>query len=334
METIVASAPSRVILTGEHFVVYGAPALVVPVEVRNAVSISEGQGELRVEMESRLGTASAYPDGSFLGSRIMRPYAQIVARACKKAALPRPLIAWFDIKSPRGMGASTSLALAFAAALYSALGLVPGNDELFACAQESDRLAHGKAPSGMDAKAILEGPVKVRKGFAPLRFEFKPMAAELPHGTTLLFVDTAKGEWSTRTTMYAKFAASHGINKKPEELSAQERERIVLPFLSVYDSIVAELKKDGDAEALGSALRDNHELLKNAGLSTPEIEEVIETARANGSLGEKITGKGGVGGSVLILTETGNRRKLAEAVQKKGFRVLEAPISQGGVELK
>ncbi|MEM3030572.1 MAG: hypothetical protein QXH27_02445 [Candidatus Micrarchaeia archaeon] len=334
MEKILASAPSRVILTGEHFVVYGAPSLVVPVEVRNAVSISEGQGELRVEMESRLGTASAYANGSFLGSRIMRPYAQVVTRACKKAALPRPLIAWFDIKSPRGMGASTSLAVAFAAALYSALGIVPGVDELFQCAQESDRLAHGKAPSGMDAKAILEGPVKVRKSFAPLRFGFEKKEVELPLGTTLLFIDTARGEWSTRTTMYAKFAAAHGINKKPEELTPEEREKIVLPFLSVYDTVVAELRKDGDAAALGDALRDNHELLRNAGVSTPEIEDAISAARENGSLGEKMTGKGGVGGSVLILVKEENKRKVAEAVQKKGFRVLEAPIGRGGIEVK
>jgi len=334
MEKILASAPSRLILTGEHYVVYGAPSLAVPVEVRNEVSIEEGEGELRVEMESRLGTASAYPNGSFLGSRIMRPYAQVVARACKRAPLPNPLIAWFEIKSPRGMGASTSLALALAAALYDALGVVPGVDELFQCAQESDRLAHGKAPSGMDAKAILEGPIEVRKGFAPLRFEFTRRAVELPRGSALLFVDTAKGEWSTRTTMYGKFAAAHGVTKKPEELSADERKRIILPFLPVFDRIKAELKGEGDAAALGEAFRANHELLRNAGLSTPEIEEVVSVARENNALGEKITGKGGVGGSVLVLVLEKEKARVRAAIEKRGFRVIEAPIGSGGVAVR
>ena len=86
----------------------------------------------------------------------------------------------------------------------------------------------------------------------------------------------------------------------------------------------------GDYEAVGHAMSENHLLLRNLGVSSPELETLIQAA-APSSLGVKLTGAGG-GGCMVALTR--NPKQTSEAIELAGGRALISHLGNEGVRLE
>ena len=86
---------------------------------------------------------------------------------------------------------------------------------------------------------------------------------------------------------------------------------------------------DGDYEAVGHAMSENHILLRNLGVSSPELESLIRAA-APTALGAKLTGAGG-GGCMVALTR--HPKQTSEAIELAGGRTLVSKIGNTGVRL-
>jgi hydroxymethylglutaryl-CoA reductase len=297
------AAPGKVILFGEHAVVYGQPAV--------AASLGHGLG----------ATAEPDPDGPVLlipawghhGLRI-RPdaagrdfdaIARGFAAALDAAGLGRPKVAvTIDGELPLGVGLGSSAA--FAVSLLRALGSFRHDpfDEpaLLDAAAEVEAVFHGTA-SGLDHTVVTHGGcLRYQRGGAPA-FVPVPLAARIP-----VVVGWTRREGSTRDAV-ARLRARHDAHPT-------HYDRLFAAMGELAEAGVRSLV-DGDLETLGALMDLNHGYLNACGVSSLANEQMVGLARAHGALGAKITGAG-MGGAVLALTPDGGR-EVVGALQAAGF---------------
>jgi D-glycero-alpha-D-manno-heptose-7-phosphate kinase len=97
----------------------------------------------------------------------------------------------------------------------------------------------------------------------------------------------------------------------------------------------ADALRTGQFEAIDAALDEewsNRRLLSD-GISTPEIERIIEQARSLGAGSAKICGAGG-GGCVVLSTPEGQRPKIESELRKLGVEVIDYKIATQGLETR
>ena len=327
-----SSAPCKAILFGEHYVVYGAPALSVAIEPRNRVEFTDAPpGGRSIVLNSIYGTGRIAEDLSYSG-----PYELELFSAVTKAVFASSDIVPCSAKfvsawKLKGVGTSASLSAALAAGLYRLAGKKPSADEIFASAQSGDLVAHGGRASGIDAKTVSEGcAMTFRWNFSPPSYDFKPLKLSLPAGTSLLLIDTFAGKKSTTSEMVALFAKSFGIAKPPQELGEDDRANVRQEYEKVWSALAPALKK-GDTKTIGALMNENHALLKKRGVSSRGIDFAAATALEAGAYGAKMTAAGGEGGAVIALCEKKKEKEMMrEITDATGFASYPISLAKKG----
>lgn len=332
---IVTSAPNKIILCGEHFVVYGASALAIPTNNRNKVILISKTGDRGIVLRSDLGEARYDPaEDRFEGTEAFRVFIPAIRCALTDATLDETVeIEILHSGAPKGMGSSSSIGAAIGLALLTYLRKQPTDADLFECGQLVDEVAHGGKPSGIDARTTSRGrPQKFQGSFEPAQFNFEDANIELPDGCVLIVVDTFKGERETTGQLIEKFAQANNITKKPNELTEEERRGLLSDYGIVYREFVSHCRRDGNAEWLGNAFNENHKLLM--AVTTPEIEEVRETALRNGAFGAKLTGAGGKGGAVIVLAPKEQEQNIIKKLEEIGYSAFSVEIAKEGAKVE
>jgi len=313
MQPFTASAPSKSILFGEHYVVYGSPALSIAIEPRNTVEFSDAEGK-GMELHSLYGNGTLSPDGRFSGPKEQELYVAVAKHVLGKMPFPSCSARFSAAWKLKGVGVSASLCAAFAAGLYRLKGKKSGAEEIFSAAQAGDLVAHGGRASGIDARTVSCGcPLVFQRSFSPPKFDAKKIGFSLPKGTALLLVDTFKGKKDGTLKMLEIFAAQSGIRGTPAEASEEKRMAIRGEYASLWREISAVLR-NSDAKMLGSLMSKNHALLKKRKMASAGIEKAVSSALSAGAYGAKLTGGGGEGGAVLALCGKKDERKIATAI--------------------
>jgi len=293
-------AGGKVILLGEHAVVYGRPALAAGLGIGLTVELVAASGPLRVESDVDL----ALDD---------RPK-NIVARAAAAVGLvPDGITARIRSELPSGAGLGSSAALSIAAlrAGAAAAERTLGRDDELRLGRELETVFHG-TPSGIDPAAAALGAC-----FTFVRGE-PPVVTPLRLAAPLALVIALSGRARSTGTAVA------GLRARWEADRAR--------YDALFDRIAATVADGaralarGDLDALGAAMDANQALLAEAGVSAPEVERLVAAARAAGAMGAKLTG-GGAGGAVIALGR--DPARLARALEATGARVLRAEV--GGV---
>lgn len=285
-------APGKVILLGEHAVVYG----------RRAIAASIGQG-LEVRLTEGRVPRLASPNGSG------RLY-EALARAARGFGIDGESLS-IEVSSslPQGvgLGSSAALSVALVRALADLLGAALDDGEAGARAFELEQVFHGN-PSGIDNTVCAHGGLisfSRDRGFRPLA-----CARPLP-----LVIAIGRAARETRRVVGAL-----------RERWQADRVR----YEAVFDEIAALVERGeaalaaGDRRGFGAVMDANQDALARLGISTPELDEMAAFARAHGALGAKLTGGGG-GGAVIALAN-GDASALAGAFQARGWRAFTSDI--------
>ncbi|MBN2194217.1 MAG: mevalonate kinase [Polyangiaceae bacterium] len=279
-----ARSNGKVILLGEHAVVYGVPAIAAGIGI-GATAIAEPI-QKTAPATIRVGESTAVADD---GSELAAALAALLG------ALGSPPVALHvDLELPPGcgLGASAAIAVAAARAVLELGEGTPGDpeprattDRVLHAANAWERVYHGN-PSGIDAAASAHGGV--------LFFRRGERCVGIPISAPLRIAIAIAGPPASTRAMVESVA----------ELK-QRRPETVDRTLGAIDALVRNARRhlEGNHQVeLGRLLDLNHTLLSTLMLSTAQIERVVALARGAGALGAKLTGSGG-GGAVIALVE-------------------------------
>ncbi len=309
---IEAFAPGKVVLFGEHAVVYGQPGITAALDLGLRVRLTpdpEGPRTLQPDFKRAFALTESDQDYTRLSQAVEAALAQYgLAQA--------PLAIEIDSDLVPGMGLGSSAA--FATALCRALRMYRGDavngrfdNALFEEVQTLERMFHGN-PSGVDAATVISGGVLwFRKG--PPR-ELLPLKLERPVSGVICIV--APG---------ARTIELVGQVRQQREL-APARIDAILGEIGALTAEAGLALSAGDLRRSGALMNDNHGLLARLGVSTPELDAAVEWLRAQGVLGAKLTGAGG-GGAVIALTEPEQRAALWSRLEARFPAVL--PLNLG-----
>jgi mevalonate kinase len=281
------SGRGKLILCGEHAVVYGYPALAMAVDRGTTVSLVLCDGE------------TFATDATIDDPRLV-PALRAVLPAEGLSVTIRT-----DLPIGRGMGSSAALAVALVRADAERTGDPLDADRLWDRAMAVERVFHGN-PSGLDhAVSAHGGLVRYRRPEGGAR----PTLEAMP------------------TPSWPIVVLDSGVAGDTKELVAgvASRRPMVDGALSAIGSLVDNAAKSlDDPSMLGLVLTANHELLRAIGVSTPDLDALVQLALDEGAFGAKLAGAGG-GGVVIALHE--RPEKLLAAARRRGIAAFVCRIS-------
>jgi mevalonate kinase len=310
---IEASAPAKIILFGEHAVVYGQPAIAVPVSSLRAkaevsVNIPSGQG-LRV-VAADLNEVLPVSIDTEIVDHSLATSARRILKTLNCAPPDVTITLHSAIPMASGLGSGAAVTTALGRALSAAVQQNISNETLNALVYETEKTYHG-TPSGIDNTVIVyEQPVYFVRG-API----EKMRIGRPF--TLLIGDTGQGAL-TRIAV--------GDVRKLFEADPQGIQQI----LDSIGAIVKEARvtiENGNIGALGPLMIQNHALLQQLTVSSPELDRLVDAAVNAGAGGAKLSG-GGRGGNMIALVTPETGEKVRQALLNSGaVRVFQTTVT-------
>ena len=277
----VGQAHSKIILIGEHAVVYGYPAISLPLlEVEVTCKVVPAESPWRLYEEDALS---------------MAVYASLEYLAIKEACIRCEIDS--AIPEKRGMGSSAAISIAAIRAVFDYYQADLPHHVLEILVNRAEMIAHMN-PSGLDAKTCLsDQPIRFIKnvGFTEL---------EMDLSAYLVIADTGV----------------YGHTREAIKV-VQNKGKDALPFLHALGELTQQAEDailQKDAEGLGRILSQAHLHLREIGVSSPEADSLVETALSHGALGSKMSG-GGLGGCIIALADNlTHAQELAERLEEKG----------------
>jgi len=288
METT-SRAYGKLILAGEHAVVYGVPAIAVGID-RGARAVARPASVSRL----RIGKWSVDVAENGEGD-LARAFSALVASARTRGSVASVEVdASTELPPGGGLGCSAALGVAVARAVSPDAS----DEEILVDAMAWEKIFHGN-PSGVDAAvATLGGVIQFVRGVSSTSrrpaFGGSGDIESVEASARLFFVIGHSGTASSTKTMVEGLARLR--EAEPAMVSAAfERIRTI-------SGDVRAAIECGDLAALGAALDENQAILATLSLSTPVIDAMCTLARRTGALGCKLTGAGG-GGCVVALAQ-------------------------------
>lgn len=319
-----ASAPAKVILCGEHAVVFYKPAIVMAINRQAFVTVEERRDQAIHIRSGNLGVSGRYERRLFkpeAGGLAAKPKLDPIRMAIMKTLeLTRKRVGLdvsvnSDIPVAVGLGSSAAVAVATIAATGKLLGIKLKKDEICSLAYEAEKLVH-RHPSGVDNYISTYG------GMAIFRRSEKLVPLKVRTNVPLVIGNT-------------------GISRSTGELVGHVRKlkeahpSVINPVLGAIGQLsvsAAQALQRGDLRRLGGLMNVNHGLLSALGVSNEPLDRLVYAAREAGALGAKLTGAGG-GGCIIALAMPDKLRSVEKAIQKAGGTVMIARKIDRGVEV-
>ena len=298
----------KVILLGEHSVVYGRHAIAVPVPQTIRVKVEDCKEGVMLMIPS-WGIEYQLDKDIEQRQSFEKPAGAILERLNLSNKGMR-IEVFPDIPRGMGLGGSAAIAVAIIRGLSNHFNLGLSDEEVNGMAFESEKIAHGN-PSGIDnTMATFGQPLIYRTGEPPLverlniNESFSLVVGFSRHeGVTAKTVRNVREGWRKNTAMYEKIF--------------DDIDDLVLKSVTAI--------QNNDFALLGQMMNFCQGLLNALQVSNPELERLIGLAREAGALGAKLTGGGGGGAMVALVKK---ESEVAEAIESEGFETLSFTVSK------
>jgi mevalonate kinase len=325
-----ASAPAKLILCGEHAVVYGRPAIALPLAgIRAHVEVADGRPGSGIVVHARdlrrRWRVADDPHGPL--SQVITSVLEEVTRSPDHPITRSPdlrITITSAIPIASGMGSGAAVATALVRALAAHLGRQLAPAEISALVYASEQRFHG-TPSGIDNTVVAyEQPIAFQRlnvqTFERSNVSIEPIIIAAPF--TLLIGDSGVRS-ATRLPV--------GEVRKRWQAEPERYEALFDQIAALVSQARAALAQ-GDTAALGALLSRNHALLQQLGVSSPELDALVAAAQSAGALGAKLSGAGW-GGVILALAAPETRALVAAALEQAGAkRVIETAVNMSRPE--
>ena len=307
-----ASAPGKVILFGEHFVVYGVKAILCSINKRVTVT-AEKTSERKISINSEIGNLILEPNK--LISEInspLKPFYYLANKAIKNQDTGIEIKINSEIPLGAGLGSSSACCVAGAAAIFKLFEDV-SKERILELAIEAERTIFENT-SGADCTVCTYGGIieyGKKQGFK--KIEDEP--------NFQLVIANSNIEHSTESMVSG---VKTFVIKNKEEFSKLLNQESKL----VED--VLKLLKENNPEELGEKINQNQKYLETIGISNNQLKKMIEIGQKT-SFGAKITGSGG-GGCIFALTNESNVEQSLKEFKDKNFECFSAEIDFKGLD--
>lgn len=304
----------KIILFGEHFVVYGLPGIASGIDKY-----------VEVEIEKiKASTDVIFDDKVFKEKFSIKEQPEHVKTKMLNAMFEKEQFVKLEglkitinsnMPYGAGLGYSAALAVAIARAMNQLFDLLWKDEQINEAAHKSEQIIHGN-PSGIDtACATYDSVIWFEKDLE----KKKDSVRRLKCGKSLqcLLVDTGIKHHAKETIE---------LVQKYKEKNSKKFDVMCADYKKLAGKAKQEIQYGGVNE-LGKLMNQNHLMLKEIGLSTKEIDEIVKVAIYDGALGAKITGAG-MGGNVLILCyNEAQQEKLISAYAGRNYKAMKVKIN-------
>ncbi len=297
------SAPAKVILVGEHAVVYGMPAIALPLsQVRTYADYNICDHALSVHAEQDSQPLFRWTGSGEAAQDPLAALVQLTARHFGASQLRGEIVLRSDIPIASGLGSGAAVSAALGRALAAVLKRDLPNDALNDIVYEVEKLHHG-TPSGIDNTVVVyEKPVYYIKGKA---LDFIRITDPLH----LVVADTGIAAL-TRETVADVRARYRGQRRQT---------RALLESIGALAEQARALVEAGQSRQLGKLMTRNHELLRQLGVSSDALDRLVEAALVAGACGAKLSG-GGRGGNIIALVDENTMPTVEAALLAAGAK--------------
>jgi hydroxymethylglutaryl-CoA reductase len=304
-------APGKIILIGEHAVLYGAKAIAMPIEhgIRVAVSrilLSTGQ-ENKGPIIRGIGPffmGDTFLDSTANGPKVLKTALNYLQKVFGPATEEMMIVVDGSLPPGCGLGSSASLSVALMRAINRFLGLKLIELELREHVLALETIFHGR-PSGIDHAVVIDAQAISFKRIEG-RAQIQPV------------------KLSSELNLVIGIAGPHDGTKNAVKSLNERKKRQEQAYLRIFqnlDQIAEEMEQaliNGQRTFVGELMNIAQGYLNALSLSTPEIEKLCAIARERGALGAKLTGAGG-GGAVIVLCD-GNETEISNAFKAAGYQ--------------
>ncbi len=329
-----ATAPSKVILFGEHAVVYDKLGIAASTAESTEIILEDIPDGITISYyRDKVSVAYSKQQVFDIAEKFYKLFKEKDFDKIKKmnfnegiSVVYKKLIDKFGYKpirmvikmkrSLKGMGGSSSVFTAFSLAYAKMMNGNITTEEIAEIANLGDTVSHGGTPSGIDANSVAYGGyLTYRKstGLKPLDINF-----EIP----IIIVNSGKPATTSETVAYVR---------KQREQDPEFVDSVMNNLEEITKNAFLSLNSK-DLETFGKLMFDYYSELKKLNISTDELDKIINISRESNALGAKPTGGWG-GGNCLVLAKNSEKaQELIETYKKNGFDAFVTKLGVNGVK--
>lgn len=301
---VTISAPGKLLLLGDHAVVYGYPCLVTAVNYRVFVEVSLSEKDEFI-----------FPDrnkSNFIDAGLT------LFRKKFNTDQPVKVKTWADYTESYGLGSSSAVTVSLVKALSESFSIKLSQKELFDLCYEVVLQVQGVG-SGFDIAAAIWGGTLY---FVTGGKKIKPYTGFIEDLPLVVAYSGSKGN-------------TPELVKKVAQLREEKKELVNEVFAgsewivnTARDFLIAK-----SYQSLGRYMNNNHHLLQHLGVSTPKLDALVDVARKAGAYGAKLSGAGG-GDCMIALVPPEKRKDIEQALAAAGGTILTVTTNEEGVRIQ
>ena len=329
------SAPGKIILFGEHSVVYGHPAIVTAINLRTKCIVTKSsQKEVQLSISSNysLNASSTGLKKKYIMNKEQKEFSEqdskyeqpvnpayyfITEKVLSLSTINKHPHIHINSEIPPGIGLGSSAAnsVASLASLSAFMELEFSMEELNELAFEAEKIIHGN-PSGVDNTISTYGGIQFYK-------EKKFSQLNIPDFLSYIVIVNSGIPRNTKT--YVEKVA----NSLEEDTT---KYRKILEEIGELTAIAKSSLMEGNIPKLGNLMTQNHLLLEKLGVSLPILTDLTNSLVQLGSLGSKLTGAGGGGCVIGLFDDYQKANRAIEKMKSRGFQAFMSSLSERGVQ--